>query len=68
MQYTSEQLQGVLQKHAAWVLRDDGGERANLRLADLRGADLTGADLSGANLTGADLSKADLSRATGLPA
>ena len=73
-----EDLAAVLQKHAAWLQGEEGGERANLRgadlreanlrqadlrRADLRQANLCGADLRWANLREADLSGADLRRA-----
>ena len=59
-------LKTILEKHKMWLNDEDGGEMANLRLADLCWADLcwadlSGADLSGANLRGANLSGADLS-------
>ena len=58
-----QELQKILELHAAWLGNREGGQRADLSGADLSGADLSGADLSGANLSGADLSGADLSRA-----
>jgi len=57
-----EDLAAVLQKHAAWLQSEEGGERANLRGADLQEADLR-ANLSGATLWEADLSGANLSEA-----
>ncbi|EAV9830360.1 pentapeptide repeat-containing protein [Listeria monocytogenes] len=69
-----EELDIILENHGKW-LRNEGGERANLRnaelkntnlrlinlnLASLRGADLRGAYLRDANLSNADLSSADL--------
>ncbi|EAD2747370.1 pentapeptide repeat-containing protein [Listeria monocytogenes] len=72
-----EELDIILENHGKW-LRNEGGERANLRnaelkntnlrlinlnLASLRGADLRGAYLRDANLSNADLSSADLSNA-----
>jgi len=64
---TQNEIEAVLSDHALW-LRDQGGKRADLRVADLRGADLRGAnlrwaDLSEANLRGANLRWADLSEA-----
>jgi len=55
----------ILEKHAAWLRGEEGGERANLRGVDLRGAhmqyaNLRGVDLRGVDLTGADLWRADL--------
>ena len=60
---SKEELQEILEKHRKWVLREDGGERANLRRTNLREADLREADLRGADLRGADLREADLRRA-----
>ena len=64
-----EDLAAVLQKHAAWLQSEEGGERANLREADLQcatlhGANLCGADLRWANLREVDLRGADLREAT----
>ena len=63
-----EKLDEILSKHAAWLVDEPDGERANLREADLTGADLSWANLRranlrGADLTGADLREADLTRA-----
>jgi len=55
-----EDLAAVLQKHAAWLQSEEGGERANLRGADLRWANLREVDLGGADLREADLRRADL--------
>ena len=60
-------LKAILESHGKW-LRDEGGEKANLRGADLRGANMHGANLCMANLyeadlEGADLHEADLSKA-----
>ncbi|EAE5597832.1 pentapeptide repeat-containing protein [Listeria monocytogenes] len=72
-----ETLNAIIEKHEKW-LRNEGGEKADLRSADLRYANLSGADLRSAdlrsanlryanlryaNLSGADLSGADLSDA-----
>ena len=59
-----EELNEILADHAKW-LRGEGGQQANLSLADLRcanlrEANLVDADLSVANLIGADLRWADL--------
>ncbi|HHQ0781165.1 TPA: pentapeptide repeat-containing protein [Listeria monocytogenes] len=54
-----EELDIILEKHEKW-LRDEGGERADLRHANLTNAVLTGADLRHANLTNANLSDANL--------
>jgi len=51
---------GILQRHAAWLRGEEGGERADLQGADLRGANLRGANLQGANLRGANLQGANL--------
>ena len=56
---TKDELKAKLDAHAKW-LRDEGGERANLREANLIGANLRGADLTRANLRGADLRGANL--------
>jgi len=56
-----EKLDEILSKHAAWLVDEPDGERANLRGADLTGANLRSADLTGANLREADLTGADLS-------
>ena len=58
-----EELTKILMKHKAWLNREEGGIRADLRDADLRGADLRDADLRGADLSYADLSYADLNYA-----
>ena len=55
-----EELAAVLQKHAAWLQSEEGGERANLRGANLHGADLREVNLRGADLQEADLSGVDL--------
>ncbi|EPR7326955.1 pentapeptide repeat-containing protein [Listeria innocua] len=72
-----EELDIILEKHGKW-LRDEGGERADLKGANLsnaslrhaflrhaflRHADLSGADLRYADLGNAFLSDADLSNA-----
>ncbi|EAA0224389.1 pentapeptide repeat-containing protein [Listeria monocytogenes] len=54
-----EELDIILENHEKW-LRDEGGERADLRCADLSNADLSNADLSNADLSNADLREADL--------
>ena len=60
MQYTTEELQTILDLHKKWLYNMEEGKRADLRGADLRGADMSGADMSGADLRFADLSDADL--------
>ncbi|EMX9418999.1 pentapeptide repeat-containing protein, partial [Listeria monocytogenes] len=57
-----EELDIILENHEKW-LRDEGGERADLRCADLSNANLRHADLSNADLSNADLSNADLREA-----
>ena len=57
-----EKISEILRKHKLW-LKDEDGERADLRDADLSCADLSYADLSGAHLSCAHLSCADLSGA-----
>ena len=56
-------IKEVLEKHAAWLRNEEGGERANLHRANLSGADLSGADLYKADLSGADLYGANLTGA-----
>lgn len=71
MRTVSEQeLKDILDKHGKWLRKEEGGERANLALADLalanlaladlRFADLRSSNLRFANLRYADLSSADL--------
>ncbi|EAH2348474.1 pentapeptide repeat-containing protein [Listeria monocytogenes] len=75
-----EELDIILENHGKW-LRNEGGERANLRnaelkntnlrlinlnLASLRGADLRGAYLRDANLSNADLDLANWQQVGGL--
>ena len=62
MKLTPEELNEKLKLHAKY-LKQDGGERLNLRDANLRDADLSGANLRDADLGGADLFDADLSHA-----
>ena len=50
----------ILNRHAKWLCREEGGERANLSGANLSGADMSDADLRCSNLRCADLSDADL--------
>ncbi|EPX7502215.1 pentapeptide repeat-containing protein [Listeria monocytogenes] len=57
-----EELDIILDNHGKW-LRDEGGERADLKGADLRHTNLTNAVLSGADLRHANLTNADLSNA-----
>lgn len=52
-------LDEILAAHRRWA-EGEGGQRADLRLADLCGADLERADLRWANLRGADLREAIL--------
>lgn len=56
---TPEKLKKILDAHSLW-LAGEGGERADLSMADLRRANLGWADLREANLSGANLSRADL--------
>ncbi len=42
---TGKEIKKVLDSHQKWINEEDGGERANLHLADLRGADLSKANL-----------------------
>ncbi|AVV08969.1 TPA: pentapeptide repeat-containing protein [Listeria monocytogenes] len=57
-----EELDIILEKHEKW-LRDEGGERADLRHANLTNANLTNAVLTGADLRHANLTNANLSDA-----
>ena len=52
---TPSDLKTILDKHAAWLRGEDGGERAYLTGANLARANLAGANLADANLTGANL-------------
>ena len=58
--YTSDELKSILESHVRYLVRDNAGERANLRYANLEYASLGGANLVGANLVGADLRGANL--------
>ena len=68
-----EDIDKIIALHHKWLMKEMGGQRANLSYANLRGANLRDADLSDAdlscanlrwaNLSGADLSDADLSGA-----
>lgn len=62
MQYTTEELQTILDLHKKWLYNMEEGKRA-----DLRGADLRGANLRFANLSDADLRFANLSDAKNIP-
>ena len=55
-----DKLTEILDKHIKWLKDEDGGECANLCLADLRGIDLHNVDLRCANLCGVNLYDADL--------
>jgi len=64
MRIISEQeLKDILDKHGKWLIKENGGERADLRSADLRYANLSSANLSYADLSYADLRYANLSYA-----
>ena len=64
MRIISEQeLKNILDKHGKWLIKENGGERADLSYADLRYANLRYANLSYADLSYADLRYADLSSA-----
>jgi len=61
MRIISEQeLKNILDKHGKWLIKENGGERADLSYADLRYANLRYANLSYADLSYADLRYADL--------
>lgn len=53
MQYTTEELQTILDLHKKWLYNKEEGKRANLRFANLRFADMSGANLRFANLSDA---------------
>ena len=55
-----EELQEILRKHKLWLNGEEGGERANLTLANLPDADLIGAYLRNANLNEVDLNEANI--------
>ncbi|EHT9075510.1 pentapeptide repeat-containing protein [Listeria monocytogenes] len=57
-----EELDIILENHGKW-LRDEGGERADLKGANLSNADLSNASLRHASLRHADLSNASLRHA-----
>ena len=57
---SKQELKNILDKHGKWLIKENGGERADLSSADLRYANLSSANLSSANLSYADLSYADL--------
>ncbi len=64
-QLTPSQLSDILTKHRKWLIKEVGGERADLSGANLSDANLVEANLSyvelvDANLRFADLTKADL--------
>ena len=51
MRIISEQeLKNILDKHGKWLIKENGGERADLSYADLSSADLSSANLSYADL------------------
>ena len=52
---TQDEIDKILELHAAWLGNREGGKSANLTSANLSGADLYGANLSRANLSGANL-------------
>ena len=60
MNITQAELKIKLELHLKWLHGEDGGERANLRIADLSGADLRSANLRSADLRSANLSGANL--------
>jgi len=59
-----DELRTILNRHAAWLRGESGGERADLTRANLTRANLTRANLTGANLNRANLVEADLTRAS----
>jgi uncharacterized protein YjbI with pentapeptide repeats len=60
MTITTDQLAGILERHAKWLRHEEGRERANLQYANLQYAHLQGANLQYANLQGANLQGANL--------
>ena len=60
---TSAEIKKVLEVHKKWLNNEQGGEKANLRLANLSEAYLYRADLHRVDLREADLSEAELSGA-----
>ena len=61
MRIISEQeLKNILDKHGKWLIKEKGGERADLSSANLSYANLSSANLSSADLRSADLRYADL--------
>lgn len=68
MQYTTEELQTILDLHKKkWLYNMEEGKRADMSGANLRFADLSDADLRFANLRGANLRFANLSDAKNIP-
>jgi hypothetical protein len=57
------ELKKMLELHSLWLKNEEGGVRANLRVANLRRANLGGANLEGADLRRANLRVANLRRA-----
>ena len=49
MQYTTKELQIILDLHKKWLYNSEGGKYANLIGADLRGANLSGIKRSSEN-------------------
>lgn len=52
-QLTPDELKDILDKHAKWLQKEEGGEQADLKEANLEGANLAGANLEKADLAGA---------------
>lgn len=46
MTYTPEELEKILQAYERWLMREEGGMRADLSNVDLRRSDLHGSNLS----------------------
>ena len=55
-----EELNGIMNRHKAWLEGKFGGERADLHGADLRQSDLRKSDLQSAILEDSELQGADL--------
>jgi hypothetical protein len=64
MTITPDQIPGILERHAKWLRKEEGGELANLQGANLQYASLQDANLRGANLQDANLRGANLQYAS----
>lgn len=57
---TSNEMTDIIAKHAAWLLGDDNGQRADLRNSVLNNMSLPGADLRRADLSNANMVEVNL--------